>query len=53
MRYQCLRYRALTIYDFYCFFFTEGDDVEVDESLFQDMDELDIADDDLLDDDDD
>lgn len=29
----------------------EGDDVEVDESLFQDMDDLDIADDELLDDD--
>ena len=41
--------------DCICFllFFPEGDDVEVDESLFQDMDELDIADDDLLDDDDD
>ena len=31
--------------------FSEGDDVEVDESLFQDMEDLDIADDELLDDD--
>ena len=35
------------------FYLSDGDDVEVDESLFQDMDEFDIADDELIDDDDD
>ena len=35
----------------FCCVISVGDDVEVDESLFQDMDDLDIADDELLDDD--
>ena len=35
-----------------CVYLSDGDDVEVDESLFQDMDEFDIADDELIDDDD-
>lgn len=32
---------------YYCCFFSEGDNVEVDESLFQDMDDLDIGEEDI------
>ena len=36
----------------FLFSIPEGEDVEVDESLFQDMDDLDIGEDDLVDDED-
>jgi len=38
---------CLSYLNFFFFLFTEGDNVEVDESLFQDLEDLDIGDADI------
>ena len=44
-------FKNLSLYTNYVFYFVGGDSIKVDESLFQDLEELDLDADEVLDDD--